>query len=409
MGYKERSISPRIEKHLAEKRFSIITGARQVGKTSLLKNLYSRLKKEGELVFFISFEDPNVLARIDLHPKNVFDFINVEPMPILKGKAKKRIILFIDEVQYAKDPTNFLKLIYDLFEENVKIVATGSSAFYIDEKFKDSLAGRKKIFNLYPLSFDEYLHFRGAGDLKKEISYMKAKPSYLSPEQDRLRRFFYNYLTYGGYPAVVLEPDEEEKRLMLSELKNAYIRRDMADAKIQKSDKFLFLFQLLADQIGNLANKNELSETLGLNFNTIEHYLYILQKCHHIHFIKPFFRNLRKEITKMPKVYFNDLGLRNSLLNRFSRMDERADKGELLENYFFCQARHIYDLDQLFFWRTTSKQEVDFVIEEEYGKGKAWEVKWNARQFKRNKYKKFLETYPAFELDCFSEERFWVV
>ncbi|HFA51717.1 MAG TPA: ATP-binding protein [Bacteroidetes bacterium] len=409
MFYKERSISEQIEKHLPNKRHTIISGARQVGKTSLLKHLYGRLKKEGKPAFFISFEDPGILAHIDLHPKNIFDFINVEPVPVLKGKAEQRIILFIDEVQYAKDPTNFLKLIYDLYEGNVKIVATGSSAFYIDSKFKDSLAGRKKIFNLYPLSFDEYLFFQGANDLKKEIADMKAKPSYQSLEQDRLRRFFYNYLTYGGYPAVVLEPDEEEKKEMLAELKNAYIRRDMAEANIQKSEKFLHIFRLLADQIGNLANKNELSDTLGINFNTVEHYLYILQKCHHIHFVKPFFRNIRKELTKMPKIYFNDLGLRNSLLNRFTKISERSDKGALLENYFFCQARHIYGLDQLFFWRTTSKQEIDFVIEKEYEKGKAWEVKWNARHFKINKYKRFLEAYPGFELECFSEEHFWVI
>ena len=409
MEYIERSLAAQIDNHFPNKRHTIITGARQVGKTSLLKNIYGRLKKEGKPAFFLSFEDPDVLANINKHPNNIFDYTSLDPTAVLAGKADERIVLFIDEVQYADNPTNFLKFLYDEYEGNIKIVATGSSAFYIDEKFQDSLAGRKRIFNLYPLSFEEFLRFKEVEHLKEEISILRKKANYISPEKDYLNRLFYEYLTYGGYPAVVLEKSVEEKFLLLTELKNAYVRRDMSEANIQKSDKFLFLFKILADQIGGLINRNELSETLSVNFNTVEHYTHILQKCHHLHFVKPFFRNLRKELTKMPKVFFNDLGLRNSLLNRFSPINERLDKGALLENYFFCQIRHQYDLDQVFFWRTTERHEVDFVIEEEFGKGKAFEIKWNERQFKLNKYKKFMEAYPDFPLSCYSANNFWVV
>jgi predicted AAA+ superfamily ATPase len=395
----QRSLFTQIESHLPDKRHTIITGARQVGKTSLLRLISQKLKAEGHLVFQLSLEDSKVLSDINAHPDNIFLHVPSLPIPAENGQVAKRMHLLIDEVQYAADPTHFLKFLYDKYEGNLKVVATGSSAFYIDRKFTDSLAGRKRVFQLYTLSYEESLVFAGRDDLAAEVMAMQQRPEYISPHRAVLKAIFYQYLTYGGYPAVTLESDLLEKKLLLDELKNAYVKRDIAESGVSMEAKFFLLFQLLADQTGNLVNRNELSKMVQVDSKTIDHYLYVLEKCYHIHLMKPFFRNIQKELTKMPKVYFNDLGLRNALLNRFEPIENRADKGALLENYFYCRLRQPYDADQLKFWRTADQQELDFVAESSFGQGMAYEVKWTKRNFSPEKLKKFTETYPTFELE----------
>ncbi|MCB0587563.1 MAG: ATP-binding protein [Phaeodactylibacter sp.] len=407
MQFKKRQLLSQIEGHLSDKRHTIITGARQVGKTSILRMLYKQLLEEEKKAFFLSFEDIRILQSANEHPDRVFHHVALEPKPIMEGEAESRLYLLIDEVQYAKDPTNFLKYLYDKYESNVKVIATGSSAFYIDRKFKDSLAGRKRIFNLLPLSFSEYLLFKERENLQVEVDNLRKRTEYQSPFREELERLLFEYLLFGGYPAVVLENDPREKQFLLDELKNAYVKRDMLESGVAREGKFYLLLQLLADQVGNLTNKNELATTLQLDAKTVDNYLYILEKCYHVFMVRPFFRNLRKELTKMPKVYFNDLGLRNAFLNRFGEIPLRADKGQLLENYYFCQFRHTYKMDQIKYWRTADKQEIDFILEESFDTGKALEIKWNKGNFKPKKYRKFTEAYPHFELGCLGATDFY--
>lgn len=389
-----------LEKHLTHKNYTILTGARQVGKTSLLKQLYFHLQKiEAEVVFF-NLEDKELLNSLNNSAESVFDRVKSTPKKILDGKSKSRIFLLIDEIQYLKDPTNFLKYLYDEYEYNVKVVATGSSAFYIDQKFNDSLAGRKRLFQLYPLSFSEFLIFKTQEKINEELKYMLREPSYLSSYLTGTRSLLLEYLTYGGYPAVVLEEDRAEKEVLLNELKNAYLRRDIIESGVDKETKFLQLVQLLADQTGSLVNNNELGNTLGLDNKTVDRYMYILAKCFHIDLIKPYFNNLRKELTKMPKVYFNDIGLRNAILGRFENPLDRMDKGLLFENFIYNQLRIKHKEEAIKYWRTTAGNEVDFVIEESYQKGYALEVKWDCNQFIKAKYRKFINTYPDFPLSC---------
>jgi len=395
-----RYLYKKIEKHLAHKNYTIITGARQVGKTSLLRQLYSYLQGKNEEVVFLNLENKELLSSLNSNIKEVFNYISTMPQKIIDGLVKKRIYLLIDEVQYLDDPTNFLKFLYDEYEYNVKVVATGSSAFYIDKKFKDSLAGRKRIFQLYPLSFNEFLVFKRQEKINKEITYMVSEPSYISEYKRSTYSLLLEYLTYGGYPAVILEDDVEEKKWLLEELKNSYLRRDIIESGVDKEQKFIMLVQLLADQVGNQVNKNELGNTLGLDNKTVERYTYILEKCFHIDLVKPFFKNIRKELTKMPKVFFNDIGLRNAFLGKFDNPRERMDKGELLENFIFNQLRIKHERDKIKYWRTADRNEVDFVIEEQFGSGYALEVKWDCKQYKPNKYKKFITAYPNFPLTC---------
>ncbi len=398
---KEREIYNELLKHLNKKECSIIIGARQVGKTTLIRKMYSELKQSNTEVYFISFEDYKILQDINQDFDNLFYYAKHPGNPLL-SKKKERIIVFIDEIQYANNPSNFLKYLFDTYQDNLKIIATGSSAFYLDTKFKDSLAGRKRIFHLKPLSFNEFLHFKDALDLRKELIQIREDEQYISSYYKEILYYFNEYLTFGGYPKIVLENDTHEKQLYLEELVSSFFKKDIYESKIEQEQKFYNLCIVLAAQIAQLINKNELANTLSLNMRTVEKYLFILQKCFYIDLLPPFYKNIRKEIIKMPKVYFNDFGIRNKLLNRFFTFHDREDKGQLLENYIFIRLKELYSKEQINFWRTADKNEVDFVVTESYDIGKAYEIKFNDKDFRGKYFKKFNDTYPAYPLKCIS-------
>ena len=398
---KDRDLYSAIKQHFSKKEYSIIIGARQVGKTTLIQKLYSELKNNIPELFYITFEDKKILDDINSNFENLFHYVKRPANPLFQNR-KDRVVLFIDEIQYADDPSNLLKYFYDTYQENLKIIATGSSPFYVDTKFKDSLAGRKRIFHLKPLNFSEFLHFKDEPELQEELHRIRQNEEYISKYYNDLLYHFDEYLTYGGYPKIVLEKDTEEKIFHLNELITSFLKKDIYESKIEEEQKFYNLITVLSSQIGKLLNKNELANTLGLNQRTIEKYLYILQKCFYIELLNPFFGNVRKEITKMPKVYFNDFGIRNKVLNRFGNLSERSDKGDLIENYIFVRLNEQYSKEQIKFWRTTANQEIDFVISETYDYGKAYEIKFSDTEFKQNKYKKFINAYPSFPLKCIS-------
>ncbi len=398
---KDRQLYSDIREHFKKKEYSIIIGARQVGKTTLIQKFYSELKTKTPDIFYITFEDKSILSDINENIENLFRYISRPAKPLFQNQ-RKRVVLFIDEIQYAEDPSNLLKYLYDTYQENLKIIATGSSPFYIDSRFRDSLAGRKRIFHLKPLNFNEFLIFKDELELQQELNRIRNKKEYISGRYNDLLYYFDEYLTYGGYPKVVLEKNTEEKKLLLNELLTSFLKKDIYESNIEEEQKFYNLIAVLSSQIGKLLNKNEIANTLGLNIRTVEKYLYILQKCFYIDLLNPFFRNVRKEITKMPKVYFNDFGIRNKVLNRFGNLSERLDKGELIENYIFVRLNEQYSKEQIKFWHTTSNREVDFIISETYDYGKAYEVKFSGSEFRPTKYKKFIGSYSAFPLECIS-------
>ena len=316
-----RDILSEIKKVITCKEFIVLTGARQSGKTSLLMLLKDYLEKKGGICHYFNLENPDHLKLLNKHPFNLFELI---------PPAKTRQNVFVDEIQYLDDPSNFLKLLYDQKRREVKIYASGSSAFYIDKKFKDSLAGRKFLFEVYPLNFDEFLIFNREDDL---IKYKGKKlPIYC---RKKLFNLWESYSLYGGYPRVVLEKDREIKRMILEEIGSAYVKKDIMDAGIKNTEKYFSLLKILAAQAGNLLNSQELANTLGIVHKTVEAYLYVMKKSYQVAFISPFYRNLRKELTKMPKVFFYDMGLRNFFLNDFRSLNRRPDKGAYLENICF--------------------------------------------------------------------------
>ncbi|MBI4648116.1 MAG: ATP-binding protein [Bacteroidia bacterium] len=388
-----RKLFTEIMNHLEQKEFTIILGARQTGKTTLLNQVYQELSIQSKNVYILSLEEPILLHELNKHPESIFQFI--------KLYGNQKIYVLFDEIQYLHDPSNFLKYIFDKYYERIKIIATGSSAFYIDKKFKDSLAGRKRIFELYTLDFEEYLLFQTQGkELIQEWKQIIEQANYISFKRKEIEIFFNEYLTFGGYPAVVLQSDQQQKIFLLKELYTSFLKRDIYEGNIQNEDKFYFLFTILAQQTGSLLNVNELANTLKLSVTAIENYIYILRKCFHIRLVRPFYRNIRKELTKMPKVYFNDLGMRNILLNQFIPISQRLDKGMLIENYAFIRLRQLYDYEQIRFWRTADGNEVDFVIIKDYKRGFALEIKYDYSEFRVSKYQKFIDEYPEFPLQC---------
>jgi predicted AAA+ superfamily ATPase len=369
-----------IEKHLSSKDILLIIGPRQVGKTTLLKQIRDTIPWEKKWSW-LTLEDPEVRERLDQHPEELF--------AITRTSSSDEQIVFIDETQYLKDPTNFLKYLYDMYAPHLKLIVTGSSSFYIDQKFRDSLIGRKKVFTLLPLDFGEFLHFR-------EFQYGMDTAS----ERQKVRSLFSEYITYGGYPEIVLIKERTEKEERLREYALDYIKKDIYESGIQEEGKYFALIRLLADQTGSLVNTNELARTLGLSQPTVEKFLFVLQKTFHIALIRPWHTNLRKELTKMPKAYFYDLGLRNAFMKDFSPLEERLDKWGYTENIFFRYLLESYKIDDIGFWRTQDKQEVDFILEDK----RAIEIKFKKKWVSLSSYRFFMEKHPNLNFEIIDYE-----
>ena len=386
-----RKLFDDLREHLLKKEYSIITGSRQTGKSTLLKQLEDYCKQKEMPVVFLNLENKAILAELNENPLNLLKFMS-EP--------EKRTVALVDEVQYLDDPSNFLKLLYDEHSNRIKVVATGSSAFYIDNKFRDSLAGRKKIFQLYTCSFDEYLDLSGKTHLREEKDHLLKNRVFKSTLIDYLHVEWESYMIYGGYPAIVTEPDKQEKINRLNEIRDSFVKRDIMESGVINEIAFYDLFRILAGQTGCIVNVNELSSTIRIKNETVNNFLKIMQKCFHIALIKPFFHNLRKELIKMPKVFLLDTGLRNCLLNNFQPVAVRTDKGELWENMVFRIIADKIGTDAIQYWRTSGGNEVDFVLSD-IDRLKAIEVKYDSNQVNLNKYKIFKESYPEIPMIFF--------
>jgi len=387
-----------IKKFLPSDEVLLLVGARQAGKTTILHALQDELTAQGEKTFFLNLEDPDYQRILNQSPKSLFQIFPIDP--------KTKTTILIDEIQYLENPTNFLKYFYDTHREKIKLIVSGSSAFYMDKKFKDSLVGRKIIFPIRTLSFREFLRFKNEDGLLKLLPNEFSPSNYLNSknisliEKENIINQYNEYLLFGGYPRVVLAPFPD-KLTLLQDIAYSYIKKDIHDANIKQDEVFYRLFKVIAAQISNLVNTNELSKTLGVSNRSIGNYLYVMQKSFHILLIRPFYKNIRKELTKMPKIYFYDLGLRNFLTNNFDSVLTRPDRGALLENAVVRQlAERTGSMieERVKFWRSRAEAEVDFVFDEKIG----FEVKYNAALLKQSKYRMFLQQYPMINLNVVS-------
>ncbi len=388
---KNRKIISSITKFLSDHEIIILHGSRQVGKTSILKILMSGILKEktprSNIIYF-DLEDFDLVELCNSGPDKVVEY--------LKGincDFKNKIYLIIDEIQYLENPSSFLKLFHDRYRETIKIIVSGSSSFEIKSKFKDSLVGRSLSFEIFTLDFEEFLLFKG-----EKVNLEGKLPDFLNK---KLLGLYKEYVLYGSYPAIVLEDSIEKKEFKLKQIINTYIRKDVRDLfDIRDINKFNSLIRILAGQSAKLLNIYELSNTIKIARQTIEEYILILENTYIVKRIYPFHKNIRSELTKMPKIYFEDTGVLNILNNRtFSEIVS----GELFENSVYMNLRRSIPVEYIYFWRTNRGQEVDFILDK--GKIVPIEVKLSYRNKLMKNSLYFIDKYNTGGIYCITLEK----
>lgn len=363
----ERLLQKQLQKKLKDNKAIILLGPRQVGKTTLLHELFTSAN-----TLWLNGDDADIRAMLD-RP-------NATKLKSIIGKHQ---YLVIDEAQRIKNIGVCIKIITDQIK-TVKVIATGSSAFELANKINEPLTGRKWEFFLYPLSFKEMVNHHG-----------------LLTE----KRLLENRLLYGYYPEVLNNPGDE--KAIIKSLADSYLYKDILTwERIQKPEKLERLIQALAFQVGSEVSYNELGQTCGLDKETVEKYIQLLEKAFIVFRLNSFSRNLRNELKKSRKIYFYDNGIRNAVINQFSPLVSRNDKGALWENFIISERMKHIHYEQLFcnsyFWRTTAQQEIDY-IEEKNGKLFAWEFKWNEKK-KTNFTKTFINEYHPEETNTISPD-----
>jgi len=357
-----RDIQTQIVPWMTRPEIIVILGTRQSGKTSLIKLLQKDLDPVPSI--YLDLEDTFSL-KICENVTTFLDYLHAQGYP-----KKEKVVCFIDEIQYHPNPSKFLKLLHD-HSPNIKLTVTGSSSFEIRRKFKESLAGRKITFHLHPLSFTEYLRFtrpefarvKSTCSLQRALENPQQVQKYhtLTPQ---LLPLFESFLIFGGYPRIALESDFAIKKQLLQELYNTYIQKDIKDlAKIGNIVKFNKLTSFLAVQMASLFRMSEAAKEIGLAQPTLENYLFLLENTFTLSLVRPFAANLQKELTKMPKLFFLDNGMRNALINDFRQPDLRPDLGALAENACFAELKKTFHwIEKINYWRTVDGKEIDFIL-----------------------------------------------
>ena len=368
-----RSILPRIERFLTTPDVLVIVGARQTGKSTLLKLLMQKLEQP---VYF-DLED---FKYRDLCNSGVEVFVQY----LLENRLLRepKTYVFLDEIQLLNDPSSFLKLLHDHYPD-LKLIVTGSSTFAIRSKFRDSLVGRTVNFELFPLSFQEFLTF-------KEEPFDLTQPVTTPASVERLRQLYREYILFGGFPKIVLTEEKEVKEVYLRQIIDTYLKADIRDlGNIRQIDKFNKLLRVLAQQSASLLNLAELSNTTGISRPTLEDYLFILENTYVMRRVSPFAGNMRKELFKRPKIFFLDTGLMHMLIFR-----EIPDffSGNALETAIFTEFTKIFPEIPIHFWRTRDKKEIDFILDTRDGLY-ALEVKMNSAQLRARPLQAFQEQY----------------
>jgi len=353
----DRTIEYIIKEKINGGKAIVVVGARQVGKTTLIKKI---LKDKDYL--FLDADDPST--------RSLLQSPTTEQIRTFIGDYK---YVFIDEAQRIPGIGLTLKIITDQFK-NVQLFVSGSSSFDLGNVLNEPLTGRKWEYELFPVSWEEYENKIGVIKSEQQIQ---------------------NRLLYGLYPEVINNQGKE--RETLKNLLNSYLYRDiLAFSDIRKPEVLEKLLQALALQMGSEVNYNELSQLIGINKITVQKYIDILEKGYVVFRLNSFSRNIRNEIKQNRKIYFYDNGIRNIIIGNFNQLDLRVDKGVLWENFLVSERRkqNLYKdtFAKMYFWRTKQQQEVDFV-EEHNGQIVGFEFKWNSK--KTRFPQTFIEAYKA--------------
>lgn len=354
-----RELEEQITSLLGSGKAIIIMGARQVGKSTLLDTIFRHRT------------DVLWMTGDDLDIQELFSQMTSSRIKALLGNSK---ILIIDEAQRIPDIGLRLKLITDQIKD-VQVVATGSSSFELASKVNESLAGRKREFRMFPVSFSEMVSHT---NLLEEL------------------RLIPHRMIYGYYPEVVSNPGSEVA--ILKELSDSFLYKDILSFEnINKPDKIVRLLKAFAFQIGSQVSYNEVGQMVGLDSKTVERYVDILEKSYIIFRLGSFSRNLRNELKASRKIYFWDLGIRNLLIGNLAQVENRTDVGALWENFVISERlKHNFyhsSIAQSFFWRTQQQREIDY-LEEENCQLCAYEFKWNDKKSSVRVPQSFAKAYP---------------
>lgn len=343
----KRKIYKKLLEEKNSKKISIIIGPRQIGKTTILKQLHEELGGT-----YLDFDILENVEKFETYEKAI------TTLKLEGYNEKTKLYLFIDEFQKYKDLTKILKNIYDN-HKNIKIYATGSSSITIKNNIQESLAGRKFLHILLPLDFEEFLIFKNKNlkklQILKEFQGKLPKPEF----KEELEEF----MIYGGYPEVILEKNKEE---ILKSIFDTYIKKDLVDyLNVKEILGVKKLIEYLAINNGQKLNITEIAQKLTLKREQIENYLEILEETFIIKKVTPFYTNKNKEITKAYKIYFIDPGVRNYFYNNFNEINKRNDAGFLFETFILRELLKNTEY-KIKFWQDKQKHEVDFIIDKTY-------------------------------------------
>ncbi len=347
-----REIENKINESLKKQEVTIVAGARQVGKTTLLKHIISKLKGRGEKVLYLNLdieEDSKYFASQQLL---------INKIALENGEGASYV--FIDEIQQKEDAGRFLKGIFDM-NLPYKFVVTGSGSLELKEKIGEALTGRKHLIEMYPVSFSEFINY------KTRYKYKNKLELFFEIETEKTRLLLNEYLTFGGYPAVITANSTNEKREIMNEIFNSYITRDITYLLgVRAPDKFIKLIQLLAVYQGSIINYSQLAQETGLRTETLKTYLWYAEQTFIIKTVRPYFTNGRKEITKSPVIYFNDLGMCNFSKGMYGTASA-SNSGMTFQNFIYLILRKhdTEGLAKVNYWRSKDKAEVDFILHHE--------------------------------------------
>lgn len=370
----KREILEKIELFLYTNDILLFYWARQVWKTSLMKYIMENFFKENSI--FLDLEKSSNLDLLNRWWDIFIEYLK----SYYEWNEEKKITVFIDEIQYLDNPTSFLKYIYDNYK-NIKFIISWSSTLEIRWKLKDSLVWRMIKFDILPLSFKEFLIFKEKNNLQKLV-WKKINLEIINEE---IKFLYEEYIIFWWYPKVVLSKNIEIKKEYLKQIYDTYIEKDIKDIwKINEVEKFNKIIKILANQSWNLLNISELASTIWLNMKTVNNWLFLLENTFVIKLIKPFSSNIRWELTKMPKIFFIDNGIRNHIDNIYEI------NWNNFETNFFNYLNNSYFTENIYFYRTQDKKEIDFILN-----WKPFEIKINynykkltALEFFNRKYDK---------------------
>lgn len=357
----KRILFNEIREWFSEDKIIIIKGARRTGKTTLLSQIKDYLTDGGQRTIYISV-DQELSNPIFSDPKYFIRYLRNQ----YGVDEEKRTYILLDEFQYIKGAGLFLKIVYDITHKYLTIIATGSSSLEIS-KNREFLTGRKVEFLLNRFSFVESLW--GTSEYKYDYSWKLSRDiedlrEFYALYKDDLETHFLDYVNWGGYPEVCLQRNLKKRDVLLKEIIRTYIQKDIVDfLNVVNISAFNNLISLLSHQVGNLLNKMEVCNTLGIHFKTLENYLDILKGTFIFSFLKPFYTNIRKELSKMPKIYAEDMGVIRHCTGRSFR-DFKIIEGSVVENFVYNRLFLTFSEDNIYFYRTISKSEIDFIVKD---------------------------------------------